>query len=352
MPACPRHAREGPQPGYRKEGRFNDDCQTTTQAHEKGAARPCRRGDAGRRRAARQRRRIALPGGNAGALRHLRRGRHALRGRAQHHPGALRRLQRDALPGQALLRQHHAEHRRGQRGRGRQRGGAGLLLLRHHLRHHRDLRPVGPRQQPHRRAGRRRGGRARRPRERYRGPGHGRRREGLRRLHRRGRRLPRRQHLGHRDRRRGRGRVRDLRRHAPQQRLLLRLRQRRDQQRRQRLRPHGSHLLRDGNHLGPRLGQRPVDHGRHGERPVLRPERRPQLRRPDHQLPVHHRDDRGRVEPVGHPRRQRAVRLASRPTSAASAPRATTRCTRRARSSSASAATTARAPQAPSTRAS
>ena len=37
--------------------------------------------------------------------------------------------------------------------------------------------------------------------------------------------------------------------------------------------------------------------------------RRPELGRPDDQRPVHHRDDRGRVEPVGHPRRQRAVRL-------------------------------------------
>jgi hypothetical protein len=36
--------------------------------------------------------------------------------------------------------------------------------------------------------------------------------------------------------------------------------------------------------------------------------RAPELRRPDHQLPVHHRHDRGRREPVGHPRRQRSVR--------------------------------------------
>ena len=55
-----------------------------------------------------------------------------------------------------VLRQHHHEHLPAQRGRGRQRRGAGLLLLRHHLRHHRDLRPVGQRQQPHRRARRRR----------------------------------------------------------------------------------------------------------------------------------------------------------------------------------------------------
>ena len=33
-----------------------------------------------------------------------------------------------------------------------------------------------------------------------------------------------------------------------------------------------------------------------------------QRERPDHQRPVHHRHDRGRAEPVGHPGRQRAVR--------------------------------------------
>ena len=64
------------------------------------------------------------------------------------------------------------------------------------------------------------------------------------------------------------------------------------------------------NGLGLRLRQRPVDHGRHGERPVLRLERRPQLRPTRPSLPVHHRDDRGRRQPVGDPRRQRAVRLA------------------------------------------
>ena len=77
-------------------------------------------------------------------------------------------------------------------------------------------------------------------------------------------------HLGHRDRRPGGGRVRDLRRHALQRRLLLRLRQRRDQQQRQRQRPHGGHLLREHQGLGVRHRQRPLDHGRHGERPVLR----------------------------------------------------------------------------------
>ena len=129
----------------------------------------------------------------------------------------------------------------------------------------------------------------------------------------------------HRHRQQPRGRVRHLRRHPLQRRLLLRLRQRRDQQQRRRRRHHGGHLLRQHQGLGLRLRQRPLDHGRHGERPVLRLQRRPQLQRPDHQLPVHHRHDRGRREPVGHPRRQRPVRHASPPTSAASARRATTR---------------------------
>ena len=43
-------------------------------------------------------------------MRHLRRGRHALRGRAQHDTGPVRRLRRAPLPGQALLGQHHREH--------------------------------------------------------------------------------------------------------------------------------------------------------------------------------------------------------------------------------------------------
>ena len=54
---------------------------------------------------------------------------------------------------QPRLRQHHHQHRPAERGRGRQRRRAGLVLLRHDLRHHRDLRPVRQRQQPHRRPG-------------------------------------------------------------------------------------------------------------------------------------------------------------------------------------------------------
>ena len=61
-----------------------------------------------------------------------------------------------------------------------------------------------------------------------------------------------------------------VRRLALQRRLLLRLRQRRDVQHRHRQRPHGGHLLRQHQGLGVRLRQRPLDHGRHGERPVLR----------------------------------------------------------------------------------
>ena len=76
---------------------------------------------------------------------------------------------------------------------------------------------------------------------------------------------------------------------------------------------------------GYRLRQRPVDHGRHGERPVLRLGAGHELRRPDHRLPVHHRDDRGRREPVGHPRRQRATRARCPPTTTGCGPRATTR---------------------------
>ena len=277
-------------------------------------------------RAAGRRRRDAGAGGDAGAVRHLRRRRHALRGRAQHHPGAVRRLQRAALPGPARVGQRHHEHRPAQRGRRRQRRGAGLLLRRHHLRHHGDLRPVRPRQQPHRRARRRRGRRPRQPRERHRGAGHGRRPQGLRRLHRRRHRLPRRQHQRHRHRRRPRGRVRHLRRHALQRRLLLRLRQRRDQQRRRRRRHHGSHLLRQHQGLG--LRHRATARGswptwRTACSPASTPA--PELQRPDHHQPVHHRHDRGRREPVGHPRRQRPVRRPVHRLQRRPAPRATTR---------------------------
>ena len=102
-------------------------------------------------------------------------GGHAVRGGAQHHARPVRLLQRPAVPGAARLRQRHHQHLPAQRGRGRQRGHPGLLLRGHHLRHHRDLRPVRPRQQPHRRARRRRGRRPGQPRQRDRRAGHRRR---------------------------------------------------------------------------------------------------------------------------------------------------------------------------------
>ena len=146
-------------------------------------------------------------------------------------------LQRAAVPGEARIRRHHDEHQHAQRGRVRQRGGAGLVLLGHHVHDHRDLRPVRSRQQPHRRAGRRGGGRPGQPRERDRGAGHGRR--------------PRRSTAstsppatGYRDDSTSgiatgdaaEGEYAIFDGTARQQRLLLRLRQRRDQQRRQRRR--------------------------------------------------------------------------------------------------------------------
>ena len=177
--------------------------------------------------------------------------------------------------------------------------------------------------------------------------------QGVRRLRGPRHRLPQQHHQRHRHRRPARGHVRHLRRHALQRRLLLRLRQRRDQQPRQRQRHDGSHLLRQHQGLGLRHRQRPVDHGRPGERPVLRREPRLQRQRPDRQLPVPDRHHQGRAEPLVHPRRQRAV---GRPVDLLQR-RAPQRrglqpdAARKAPSSSASAATTASAPPAPSTRA-
>ncbi|CAG7606325.1 hypothetical protein SBRY_10916 [Actinacidiphila bryophytorum] len=51
-----------------------------------------------------------------------------------------------------------------------------------------------------------------------------------------------------------------------------------------------------------------MDHGRPGERPVLRRQPALQRQRPDDQLPLHHRHHQGRAQPLGHPRRQRPVR--------------------------------------------
>ena len=247
-----------------------------------------------------------------------------MRGRAQHHPGALRRLRRAPVPGAPVLGQLHHQHLPAQRGRGRQRRHPELLLLRHDLRHHRDLRPVRQRQQPDRRPGRRRGrgpdglanataapvtvdGQA--AYGVYIAPGDGYRDDNTKNIA-----------TGNNPEAR-----RHLRRHALQRRLLLRLRQRRDQQRRRRRRHHGSHLLRQHQGLGLRHRQRPLDHGRHGERPVLGRQRRRQRQRPHHQLPVHHRHGRGRRRTSGPSSAATPSPEPSPPTTAASAPPATTR---------------------------
>lgn len=161
------------------------------------------------------------------ALRHLRLRGHTVRCGTQHHTGALRLLQRLPLPGQARFGRRDHQHRRPQRRRLRQRGRPGLLLLRHDLHHHQDLRPeLAPQRPDHR--GSRRQRRPGRRRDRRRPPGHGRRPRGVRRLRVRRRRLPRQQHHGHRHRQLRRGRVHGDQRPPREQPLLLRLRQRRD----------------------------------------------------------------------------------------------------------------------------
>ncbi len=209
------------------------------------------------------------------AVRHLRRGRaRCVRGRAQHHPGAVRRLRRRALPGAPRVRQHDRQHLAAER-----RGGARPATPPRRTRSARARRCViteiydqsGNGNNLTDAPGRRRiAGEPGRPRQRHRRTPLGRAATGLRRVHRRGRRLPRRQHQEHRHRQQLRGRVRRPRRHPLQRRLLLRLRQRRDHQQRRRRRHHGGHLLRQHQGLGLRHRQWPLDHGRHGERPVLR----------------------------------------------------------------------------------
>ncbi|CAG7606309.1 hypothetical protein SBRY_10914 [Actinacidiphila bryophytorum] len=141
-----------------------------------------------------------VTGGRLAALRHLPVRRHPLRGRAQHDPRAVQLLQRLAVPGAAGEGQRDAEHRGAEHRRLRRRRRAGLLLLRHQLRDHGHLRPVGPRQQPHPGPGRRCGGRPRQPGQRHRGTDHGRRPQGLRRLRRPRHRLPQRPHQRYRHR--------------------------------------------------------------------------------------------------------------------------------------------------------
>ena len=82
----------------------------------------------------------------------------------------LRRLRRPSVPGQAGVGRQHHEHLPAHRRRLRQRRRADQLLRGHLVHHHRDLRPVRARQQPHHRgAGRQR--RAGRRRERGRAAG-------------------------------------------------------------------------------------------------------------------------------------------------------------------------------------
>ncbi len=226
-----------------------------------------------------------------------------MRGGAQHDPGAVRarttaRSTRSGAPRTTPPSDIGAAQRR----RLRQRRRPGLLLRRHHLRDHRDLRPVRAATTDLTQAP---GGRCR-PAARttsptppphpitvgghkaygvFVAPGTGYRNN---------------QHQRHRHRRPARGHVRHLRRHPLQRRLLLRLRQRRDRQQRRRQRHHGGHLLRQHQGLGLRRRQRPLDHGRPGERPVLRRQRSTyNSGDPTDQLPLHHRHRQGRAPTTG-----------------------------------------------------
>ncbi len=219
-----------------------------------------------------------------------------------------------ALPGPALVGQHHPGHRRAERGRVRQRRRAGLVLRRHHLPHHRSstTSPAGE-QPPH--------------------PGAPRRRSPAR---------LRADSTTSPTRPRRRSRSAAARRTASSSLpapatatttptasppatsprgctpifdgthynggCCFDYGNAETQQPGQRQRHHGGHLLRQHQGLGLRHRQRPVDHGRPGERPVLRREPALQRQRPDHQPPLRDRHRQGRAEPLGHPGRQRAVR--------------------------------------------
>ena len=198
------------------------------QGHPLGLQRPEQPAVDASRRPPRRRRRTAAD--RRRPVRHLRRGRHAVRRRAQHDARALRRVQRQPLPGPALLGQHDPEHRRAGRRRRRQRRGPGLVLRRHHVRHHGRLRPVRARQRPVVPGIQRGPGlAAEQPGEGDHRVADGRRQQGLLALH-----QPRQQLLARRppdrraDRQRARGHVHGDQRHPRQQRLLLRLRQQRD----------------------------------------------------------------------------------------------------------------------------
>ena len=90
-------------------------------------------------------------GGVAGSVRHLRGGRHPVRGRALDDPGPVRAYNGNLY--QVRRSSDNATLNIGvtQRRRLRERRRAGLVLRRHDLRHHGHLRPVRARQQPHRR---------------------------------------------------------------------------------------------------------------------------------------------------------------------------------------------------------
>ena len=123
--------------GSHQEGQIDDVCQTTIPAHEASAADVRGRGDAGPRRPGGQRRGTPSRAATQEPCDIYAVGRYPVRGRAQHHPRAVRRVQRAAVPGQARLGQRHPGHRPAQRGRLRQRRRAGLVLRGHQLRHHR-----------------------------------------------------------------------------------------------------------------------------------------------------------------------------------------------------------------------
>ena len=208
----------------------------------------------------------AAGAGRRGPVRHLRLGRHPVHRRPQHRAGALRRVRRQPLPGPALVGQHDPEHRRPERGRHRRRGDAGLVLRRHHLRHHRRLRPVRPRERPVV-PGIERGPRLHPepPGDRDLGVADGRRQQGVLALH-----QPRQQLLAGRppdrraDRQRARRHVHGDQRHPRQQRLLLRLRQQRDDPSGRRGRGDGRDQLQHPVLVRRVLRQRAVGAGRPG----------------------------------------------------------------------------------------
>jgi hypothetical protein len=245
-----------------------------------------------------------------------------VRGRAQHHPGPVRLIQRSALPGAPFVGQHDAGHRCAERGWLRRRRRAGLLLCRHELRDHHHLRPVGPQQPPDpgapRLLARPRRRRLRQPRRRQGGPDHHRRPEGLRRLHRTRNRLPQQPHQRHRHRRPARGHLRGRRRPALQPVVLLRLWQRADGRPSRLPSHHGDRVLRGRQAVGLGRRQRSLGDGRPGVGAVLRREGGVQPES-DHQPALRHRHGEGRAGKAA------PSPVACRPFSTGCGPAATTR---------------------------